>query len=515
MPFVSSLSVAGLIAITCLISFAVLHEWRLQQLHWRHLTANNCRRYLVPKGWRDGGGESSLRLDKPPFSILIICMLADPATIDAVQLAVIEHATHGRITVVLVPGAIAPGVAETILTRQAIVIPYRRLAALEAILRETQDSIAASHAAENRSRTEPSFAPNPAPLLPARDTPASSAPSQMIAETDQVQCTLRDHGTDTLVISFNDSWHVSEGTHLRCGPMAQGAGFSIIDVTTRAPNWFPADDMAALVPAILARVEGRFPRRVTIGFSQGGYGAIKFSRALHATTVIAFSPQVSIDPRAVGSGRFSTHFDYARNSGMGITAADCAGTTYVFYDPYDEQDRFHAAALAKLIPINGIKMPFSGHATYRLFATPDRLRATLQSCQANDTTGMIKLVASQRHNNPARALLMATYLAAPKPALAIRISQSYAPGWAVGQRAALYYHLAATGSAGVVLPWIEALAVTHPDHAEIQGCAALVAIRAKRPEAAARFVARARTIDPANAKWKHVEASARTLLLNA
>jgi len=524
--FFNVLILPVLVSIPCMISYAVLHEWRFQQLRWRHLTAHNCRRYLVPKGWRDGGGESALRLDKGPFSINIICIQADPATVRAVQMGVTDLATPGRLSVVLVPGVIGQGVAEVMMASQVLVLCYRRLVGLDVILRATQASLAASYAAEHRSRTQAAYEPTPATLLapheppatpapPAPATPAIPARPELIASTEQVQATLRDYGSDTLVIAFNDTWHLGESGHLRCGPATQNPGFSIIDVATRTPNWFPADDMAALLPAILARVEGRFPRRVMFGFSQGGYGAIKFSRALHATTVVAFSPQISIDPRAVGQGRFASQFDFNRNAGMAITANDSAGQTYVFYDPYDEQDTLHAARIGKLISTNDIKLPFFGLSTYRLFSTPESLRLILQLCQANDTPALMRLAAGQRQANRARPLLMAMHLATHRPAVAIRICNAYARTWTEGNLVALYYRLAVNGSATVVLPMIEALAATHPDHPEVQGGAALVAIRAKCPEAAHKFVTRARTIDPNNEKWRQVEANARKLLLNA
>jgi|GEM_PF-5617012 len=509
--FMGAFVVVALAAALCLGSFAVLHEWRFKQLRWRQLTVHNCRRYLLARGWRDAGGDQVARLDKPPFSIVLTCILDDPATASAVEQAATGQSRDGRQSVVLVPGAIAPDVVEKMHGRGIIVAQYRRLASLEMILREHATTFAQSRASESRMRAEPAFPPSPAPLRAANDSAAPAGHAVMIAETDHVQCTLRDHGTDTLVIAFNDSWQVGASGRLRTGPPAENPGFSVLDITTRAPNWFPADDMAAVIPAALTHLAGRFPRRVTLGFSQGGYGAIKFSRVLEATTTIAFSPQLSIDPRVVGSGRFASYFSYDLNAGMAITASDCLCAAYVFYDPYDDQDRRHVEDIGKLVSVIAIKVPFSGHATSRLFAAPERLRAIVQGCQYGDVAAMQRLVAGLRHSMPGRAMAMAMHLASLRPALAIRICEAYRATWSVAQQVAVYYRVAIGGEPQVALPWFENLATFHPDNAEVQGGAALVAIEAGKPEDASRFIERARALNPSSVKWSHVESRVRKL----
>jgi hypothetical protein len=512
-PLMGAFVIVALTALLGLGSFAVLHEWRLKQLRWRQLTVHNCRRYLTGRGWRDTGGENPARLDKAPFSIALTTILADPATASAVDQAVTGQSRDGRQTVVLVPGAIAPGVAGTMQARGIIVAPYTCLAGLETILREHQAIVEESRAAENRARAAPAFPPMAATLL----TGAAAAPGHeaMIAETEHLQCFLRDYGTDMLVIAFNDSWRLGQAGRLRCGLPGENPGFSILDITTRAPNWFPADDMAAVVPAALAHLAGRFRWRITLGFSQGGYAAIKFSRVLEATTTIAFSPQVSIDPRVAGGGRFAAYFNFDLNAGMGIAGGDCLCPAYIFYDPYDEQDRRHAEEIGKLVAVNEIKVPFCGHSTSRLFATPERLRQIVQGCQDGDIAAMTRLVAGLRHGMPGRALLMAMYLAALRPSVAIRICEAYRTQWSAGQQVAMYYRLAIGGEAEAALPWIKSLAACHEDDAEVQGGAALIAIEAGQPEIAARYIERARALNPSSAKWGHVEQRVRRLHMNA
>jgi hypothetical protein len=515
-PLMGAFVIVALTALLGLGSFVVLHEWRLKQLRWRHLTVHNCRRYLTRRGWRDTGSENPARLDKAPFSIALTTILADPATANAVEQAITGLSRDGRQVVVLVPGAITPGVAETMQARGVIVAPYRQLAELETMLREHQGIVSRSRVSENRARAAPAFPPTPATLITAAPAAAlAPAHAAMIAETEHVQCSLRDYGTDTLVIAFNDSWRLGPSGRLRCGPAAENPGFSILDITTRSPNWFPADDMAAVVPAARALLAGRFANRVTFGFSQGGYGAIKFSRVLEATTTIAFSPQASIDPRVVAGGRFASYFDFGRNAGMGIAAGDCLCPAYVFYDPYDDQDRRQVEDIGKIVSITQIGVPFSGHGTSRLFATPERLREIVRGCQEADLAAMMRLVAGLRHDMPGRALQMAMVLASARPAVAIRICEAYRTTWSVGQQVAIYYRIAINGEAEVALSWFETLAAAHGEDAEVQGGAALVAIEAGQTDLAARFIARARAVNPSSAKWGHVEQRVRQLHMNA
>ena len=117
----------------------------------------------------------------------------------------------------------------------------------------------------------------------------------------------------------------------------------------RSPHWFFADDTVPLIERARP-VLSRFGKIVPFGWSMGGYAALKYGRAVGGDIAIAFSPQISIAPGAVGSfdRRFQRHFHAARHDSMTVRAGDLCHRALVVYDPLDAIDRGHATMLAAL-----------------------------------------------------------------------------------------------------------------------------------------------------------------------
>ena len=106
---------------------------------------------------------------------------------------------------------------------------------------------------------------------------------------------------------------------------------------------------------------------------------------------------------------------------------------------------------------------------------------------------------------------MALELAQTKPALALHIADTHGDKWSIAQQPHLCYRLAISGKADAALRWMERLVAAHPENHEINGCAALVALEAKRGDQAAHFAERACTLSPSDARWHHAKARARKL----
>lgn len=510
------LAVPALCVFTGAFVFLALHEWRLDQLRWRNLTVHNCQRYLVARGWTYVGSYLvAAKLDKGPYRVLVDCITSNPATLGSVQAVIEPYTIDRRQPVILVPGAIEPGVVEAMLSRHVIVMCYKHLGEFDSILEKHAESLNDFRLFEQRLLTTALDPPTPSKLLPrAKPVPHPAAPQLndgLIGETTNVQCFFRDRGTDTLLIAFNDSWRFGPAARVQPRVLMDSLDFSILDFVTREPNWFPANDMASLIPLVLERLDGRFPRRLTFGFSQGGYGALKFSHALGATASLAFSPQYSIDQRLVEPGRFASHFRSHLNVGMALAPGDCTCAGYVFYDPYDPQDRRHVGLISNVIDITEIRMPFAGHATGQIFATPAKLQRLVTAALDQDLDALIRAAAEARHSNPGRSYLMALELAQTKPALALHIADTHGDKWSIAQQPHLCYRLAISGKADAALRWMERLVAAHPENHEINGCAALVALEAKRVDQAAHFAERACTLSPSDARWHHAKARARKL----
>ena len=109
---------------------------------------------------------------------------------------------------------------------------------------------------------------------------------RIIFQSDNVRLILDEKGTDTVIVSFNEMNFAWNGDQYWGQKLLEPLQVTVLGFVTPEPNWYPPDDMKGAIPAAIEAIAGR--RVVTYGFSQGGYGALKFSRALSASTAVAF-----------------------------------------------------------------------------------------------------------------------------------------------------------------------------------------------------------------------------------
>lgn len=178
-----------------------------------------------------------------------------------------------------------------------------------------------------------------------------------------------DGGESGLFVTFRHRLS-EDGTFAEARPLAKarGAGMAHLFVQSRANDWFinpeTPDLEAALEP--LAR---RHVRRVAMGFSMGGYGALRFARVLGLQQVALISPQVSIDPgqvpwdpryRADSQGFNPDLGDLARRAAPGLKGV-------LIYDPFRPLDARHAARIAALFPaLHLTRYALGGHPATRV-----------------------------------------------------------------------------------------------------------------------------------------------------
>lgn len=121
-------------------------------------------------------------------------------------------------------------------------------------------------------------------------------------------------------------------------------------------------DTTALALALKA-TRDRFLTARALGFSMGGYGALRFSRALRLNQVLLISPQVSLDPGiAPWEDRYPKvqGFDPALGDLATHARKDLTGT--IVFDPFHRLDRLHARAITALLPdITAAPLAFGGH----------------------------------------------------------------------------------------------------------------------------------------------------------
>jgi hypothetical protein len=154
-------------------------------------------------------------------------------------------------------------------------------------------------------------------------------------------------------------------------------GFSQLAIKTRANDWFVNGETAAMETA-LAEVAGGFARVQALGFSMGGYGALRFARALGMRQVVVVSPQAS--PVASWEGRYRGEVP-GWEPGLGELRSRAVATLrgLLVFDPFAAEDRLHARAVLALFPaLRPVRLGHGGHPAIRTLRGAGGMRVVLE-----------------------------------------------------------------------------------------------------------------------------------------
>lgn len=191
-------------------------------------------------------------------------------------------------------------------------------------------------------------------------TPGHSPEPVFDGDLLQARLWLPDRPTTALYVTFRQ-WVPDPGQFDDRGRVQRAvtAGLAHLHIQSRRNDWFLNPETPALAAA-LQSTRARFLTARALGFSMGGYGALRFSKALRLNQVLLVSPQVSLTipeedryPEAAGfdpvAGDLATH---ARKDLTGVVA----------FDPFYRLDALHARHIMALLPgIAAAKLPFGGH----------------------------------------------------------------------------------------------------------------------------------------------------------
>ncbi len=506
-PITVLILIVGGIAVLPLVA-----RWRFNHLYWPVLTTHELQKYLRARGWLYAGNLDQIyKLTKGDLQIIISCLTSERVTLAATKLAFDQAEIDGRHPCVFYKNEIEPGVREEALKDGISLIHYKQLGEFESILRRDETYVIQKRRDDAAMMTRdllPVFAAKLLPLTADQQSPNFTNPhANLVAETENVQCYLRETQGQTLLVFFNESWRCGVWGRLFPGMAPDLLGFSVVDIISKRPNWYPADDMAAIIPVITKRIKGRFTQVINIGFSQGGYGALKFSKAFGATTTIALSPQFSLDPRVVKHGALSEHFDSRLNIGMAISGQDCSNRAFVLFDPYQSSDRVHVEALRAELAITEVEVPFAGHATGRLIHTVAGLKRVIANCSAGDVASLRAFIAENRRLNPDRAFQIANAIADRRVETALRLTQKYRPIWPPRQLAHICFRLCKSKYLPEAYDMACELAASHPEDGDILACAARLAQERGKLEQALDYIRLALDIDPDRKGWLDLQKS--------
>lgn len=224
--------------------------------------------------------------------------------------------------------------------------------------------------------------------------------AKIVYESKHVVIFYREGAGDDLLITFSYLSMKSHAPDLRyfAEPVADKANLSALGIVINEDDWFAPSRMAEALEKI-KQILLRYTRRIVLGSSMGGYGAIKYSAILMADAVLACVPQVSIQPSEVGhfDQRFINYYDPILHDGSGIKKSDTAGRIYLIYDPFHSQDSANVKAILKQVPqALTLVAPFLGHDVYGSMAGSKQFSDLVEASIVGDTLRLQGLIARRR-----------------------------------------------------------------------------------------------------------------------
>lgn len=187
-------------------------------------------------------------------------------------------------------------------------------------------------------------------------------PAERIFDGDLLQARLwlPDRTTTALYVTFRH-WLPEPGHFDDHGIVRRAltAGLAHLHIQTRWNDWFLNPETPALENA-LSVTRARFRTARALGFSMGGYAALRFSKALRLNQVLLVSPQVSL--HLPGEDRYpeAARFDPLAGDLATHARRDLRGV--VAFAPFHRLDALHARQIITLLPgICAAKLPFGGH----------------------------------------------------------------------------------------------------------------------------------------------------------
>ena len=241
--------------------------------------------------------------------------------------------------------------------------------------------------------------------------------TQIVYDDDEIRVIWQNGSTDFLLMTFGDLITPANGHRYFADTPARKAGITALGIMSKRGNWYPKQNLHLAYRTIQPLIQG-YATRIAYGGSMGGYAAIKFSRLLGATHVIALCAQWSIDmDECAGvNPSWQSYFDPGMR-GMGIRPDDVAGHVFLFFDGFDALEMFHCRKIIEAYPsARHINVPMVSHHVTSVLAGTSNLLALLNACQALDFAALDRLSFETRRNHIVRriALIEATLRRLPK-----------------------------------------------------------------------------------------------------
>jgi tetratricopeptide (TPR) repeat protein len=170
-----------------------------------------------------------------------------------------------------------------------------------------------------------------------------TADRRIIHQSDTVRVIAMDMGGTDVVVTFNPDGFGFTGNRFWEDAVLEGMSVTGVGIV-RAPlaDRYQADEISAGIEAANRFIAGRCV--IAIGHGMGGYGALRFGKALSASVALAFAP------------RWTPHAAEVESNPLAVKAGQLGARNFVFFDPRERSDAAHARYLGRLPDVYPIVM---------------------------------------------------------------------------------------------------------------------------------------------------------------
>jgi len=199
-----------------------------------------------------------------------------------------------------------------------------------------------------------------------------------------------DRGQNQLLITF-DNLHNAGNKDFNREPWAQkfcaDRGWSHLGIYAQASTWFRDQPLIEFLEGL--KEQGFFRRFDAVslaGTSMGGFAALAFAGLSPGSTVVAFSPQTTLDTNLVP---WEHRFAKGRAADWSLKYSDAAdhvssaGKAYIIYDPFMESDKKHVERLSgeNIVLLRGFGI---GHKSALLLNRMGHLKTVMERGVSNE-----------------------------------------------------------------------------------------------------------------------------------
>jgi hypothetical protein len=258
----------------------------------------------------------------------------------------------------------------------------------------------------------------------------------LIFEGEEIYCHYHKGNSAYLLITFTTAGDTQDASRrYLMQDIAQRNGITCLGFTSSVRGFFLSPEMAAIEKKI-RNIIALYKTVIIIGSSMGGYAAIKYSKMLGATHVLAFNPNYSVDPIELElddekkiylrSGLIA-HKIVRRESfkTMAPRAEDVQGKITVVYDPKEIIDEFSALMYAKKHPsFDLIGLRHIGHIAIDTYQSDVAMLKLINIIMENDQTRLLRFLTDSLRSNVKYILSVLHETARRKPRMALRAMNS-------------------------------------------------------------------------------------------